>query len=220
MLKNIRYVAFISLILILLTALGSIGAFEFSTDSFEKAYTYENLIRLHVVSNSNSEQDQQCKYEAKDLIIDYIHDLLEKKDTERAVRDQIVKDKEDLIEELENMLNEKGKPLSVDLSLGNYHFPEREYNGTVFPEGYYDAMRVIIGEGRGENWWCVLFPPLCFLDFAQNRDPSIRLREEFEKSRQDDSGSENRLPIKVRFKLFERINFQFAWSRINPWSEK
>lgn len=172
----------------------------------------DNLIRLHVVANSDSPADQELKNYVKDEIIKHMKDELQ------GIRD-IDKSKEIINENLkyvkniaEGEIKRRGKSYPVDVTLGDYPFPTKVYSDISLPAGVYQALRVSIGEGIGENWWCVLFPPLCFVD-ATHGSVSEAFKEDFEEIvEKDEEGysilvSEKsdikEVPIEFKFKLAE-----------------
>lgn len=122
---------------------------------------YSDTIRLHVIANSDSEEDQALKLRVRDAIIDAVAHLTENKKTrdeaERSIRDNI-----GLITVLakdETVL--AGYDYDINVILDEENYPERDYNGVKLPAGEYLSLRVMIGAAKGHNWWCVLYPPLC-----------------------------------------------------------
>ena len=120
-----------------------------------------NVLRLHVIANSDSEADQTVKLEVRDFIL---------KETESRIGDAADKDevkkyfdenKEILTARIDEFLAEKGFDYTSSVSLSHSFFETREYDGNTLPSGNYDALRIILGDGEGKNWWCVMFPPLC-----------------------------------------------------------
>lgn len=121
-----------------------------------------NVVRLHVVANSDSESDQNLKLKVRDAITDYLKPHLE--DVTNAHKTQeIIKSRTEEIERVaEETIKKYGYTYSVTANFGEYPFPTKYYENTRFPRGNYQALKVVIGEGGGQNWWCVLFPQLCF----------------------------------------------------------
>ena len=121
----------------------------------------EKVVRLHVLANSDSEEDQTLKLQVRDKILERAETLLEqsadRREAEGLLRGQLL--------ELEKIAAEEirahGYDYAVDVRLENAAFPTREYDGFTLPAGNYLALRVVIGAGEGKNWWCVVFPPLC-----------------------------------------------------------
>ncbi|MGI6037249.1 MAG: stage II sporulation protein R [Limnochordia bacterium] len=129
------------------------------------AFTRDNLLRLHVVAHSNSVLDQEAKLEVRDAILREVEPLLDGVSTgEEAQR--IIRDHLPRLERAARITLAQGPTgdRPVELQLDRFAFPHRNYGSLALPAGEYDALRVVIGDGAGENWWCVLFPPLCFLE--------------------------------------------------------
>ncbi|WAA12189.1 stage II sporulation protein R [Fervidibacillus halotolerans] len=123
-------------------------------------------IRLRILANSNSERDQRIKREIRDVVNEQISEWVQDLTSFEQARSVII-DHLDEIEALSLSVLEKEnvhQPLEVDF--GPVQFPTKLYGQFLYPAGTYEAVRITIGEGKGANWWCVLFPPLCFLDFS------------------------------------------------------
>ncbi len=129
----------------------------------DAAYNTHNLIRLHVVANSDQPKDQEVKLEVRDAILNASGSLFAGKTLDDAVL--AVKDNLPLFKRIaENVLAASGYDYPVGVEYGAFAFPERTYGPLVLPAGNYQALRVVLGSGEGANWWCILFPPLCYLD--------------------------------------------------------
>ena len=121
----------------------------------------DKVVRLHVLANSDSEEDQALKLRVRDVVLERATAILEqsadRREAESRLRGQLL--------ELERIAEEEiaaeGYDYPVTVNLENTDFPTKEYDGFTLPAGEYLALRVIIGEGKGRNWWCVVFPPLC-----------------------------------------------------------
>jgi stage II sporulation protein R len=141
----------------------------------DAAYNTHNLIRLHVVANSDQPKDQQVKLEVRDAILEASGDLFgahagpfAEKTPDSAVL--AIKGNLPLFQRVaENVLAASGYDYSVKVEYGAFAFPERTYGPLVLPQGKYQALRVVLGSGQGANWWCILFPPLCYLDVVGGR---------------------------------------------------
>ncbi len=149
-------------IAILFVGLVIAGIFIFLPKSESK------YLRVHIRANSQSLQDQQIKYEVKDLVCDYLTPLfLEVDKIEKA--EEILKANLCNIERVvDAFLQSKGFTYSSKAKLNNEYFPTRCYGELVLDSGYYDALIIDLGEGQGENWWCVIYPPMCFADNTKN----------------------------------------------------
>jgi stage II sporulation protein R len=129
----------------------------------EQAYNLHNLVRLHVVANSDQPADQEVKLEVRDAILGASEDLFAAKVPDDAI--ELLKANLSLFQRVaENVLVANGYDYAVGAEFGTFSFPERAYGPLVLPAGDYQALRIVLGEGKGANWWCILFPPLCYLD--------------------------------------------------------
>lgn len=119
------------------------------------------VLRLHVIANSDSQEDQELKLRVRDRILTCANNILkdaeEKSAAERIIADHL----NELRLAAEDEIRKNGYPYSVRLEMAKTVFPTRTYENVTLPAGEYNAVRVIIGSGEGKNWWCVMFPPLC-----------------------------------------------------------
>ena len=122
---------------------------------------YEQVIRLHVIANSDSDEDQQLKLHVRDEVLDRIGVIVDGcEDVSEAYN--AINDNLDLLESsAKDAVAEYGYQYNVKTLLTNEYYPTKEYEEVTLPSGEYISLRVIIGEGKGKNWWCVLYPPLC-----------------------------------------------------------
>lgn len=121
-----------------------------------------DYLRVHIRANSNSEEDQNIKYFIKDVVVCYLSPLLTNCSSKTEAVD-IINDNEKNIELLvDGVLKEKGFEYSCDVLINNEFFPTRSYGDFVLEADYYDALIVKLGEASGNNWWCVVYPNLCF----------------------------------------------------------
>lgn len=164
--KNIKkriYILFSILITILL--LTTLVISKEITKIEACSYDYkEKLIRFHVIANSDTDEDQELKLKVRDAVIAYLQPKLENsKSIEES--EAIIKDEYDNLEKIsKKIISENGYDYSVKVGLQYSDFPAKQYSSVVLPAGKYKALKIIIGEGKGKNWWCVMFPPLCFVD--------------------------------------------------------
>ena len=126
----------------------------------------EDLIRLHVLANSDSPVDQQLKLKVRDAVIAYLAPYLDHVTTKSLAKEIVLEHKKELIEVATQVVLMNGAHYPVDLQIGMFDFPLKSYGTLVLPAGQYEAVRVLIGNAEGKNWWCVLFPPLCFIDIT------------------------------------------------------
>lgn len=126
---------------------------------------HEGIIRLHVIANSDSAGDQQLKLKVRDAVIAYMDDQ-EELGTVGETR-QHLNDNLDRLETIANgVIAAEGYDYTAKADLGVRYIPEKTYGDMIFPAGNYEALNITLGKGDGQNWWCVLFPPLCLLDEA------------------------------------------------------
>ena len=123
----------------------------------------DKVVRIHIRANSNSEEDQRVKLAVRDSVTAFLTEELEDCLTRENALEVLAEDGEKLREIAQSTLYANGYDYKVRVELKKENFPEREYGGYVFPEGEYDALMIYLGEGKGDNWWCVAFPPLCFV---------------------------------------------------------
>jgi stage II sporulation protein R len=144
----------------------SLGWVMFNKTVESKAATPDGLIRLHVLANSDSKEDQALKLKVRDKVIAYLAPLLGAAEDTRAARSIVAGQRENLIQVAKQEILANGANYAVNIQLGTFDFPVKTYGDLVLPAGKYEAVRVLIGEAQGSNWWCVLFPPLCFIDIT------------------------------------------------------
>jgi stage II sporulation protein R len=119
-------------------------------------------LRIHIRANSNSEIDQSVKYEVKNLTVDYLTPYIANCTT-KVEAEQLLLSKKGIIEDkIDNLLKRKGFNYTSNLQVRNELFPTRVYEDFTLEEGFYDAVIISLGDAKGDNWWCVVYPPLCF----------------------------------------------------------
>jgi len=126
----------------------------------------QSVLRLHVVANSDDAADQALKLAVKDEIVAAMKQDFNGLDNAEQAREVANQDIPRIKELAETKIQASGYDYPVQVTVGEYDFPTKSYGNLVFPSGKYQAVRVIIGEGQGKNWWCVLFPPLCMVSSA------------------------------------------------------
>lgn len=133
----------------------------------------DKVIRLHVLANSDSPDDQELKYKVRNKIITTFNEEFEDINNKTESSNIIIEKIHQIRCEAEEIIKEEGYNYDVDVYYGNYKFPRKIYKEIVLPEGYYDAVRIEIGRAEGSNWWCVMFPPLCFVDFGKDKEQPV-----------------------------------------------
>ncbi len=121
----------------------------------------ENVLRLHVIADSDSEEAQSVKLKVRDALLSEGRELFEGNSDIEEAETSISENLELMKAAAERTLRENGYTYSAEIELTECYFPTRQYGGVTLPAGNYNALRVILGEGKGRNWWCVMFPPMC-----------------------------------------------------------
>ncbi len=176
----------------------------------------KSVFRLHVIANSDSKEDQNLKYIVRDGILDYINKLSANCSSKEEVILLANENKEELYNIAKKIIEENGYNYDVNISIGNFEFPTKTYGDISFPAGNYDALRVEIGEAKGQNWWCVMFPPLCFVDVTSGIVPDESkqtIKDNLSNEEYDLISDSNSPDIKFKFSLiefFKEINFAKA----------
>lgn len=121
----------------------------------------EKVIRLHIIANSDSEEDQEIKLKVRDAVLEFISELTRDCKSIEEAREIISNNLENIENAANGICKEHYFTYTATAKLGNSDFPTKSYPSFSLPAGKYEALRIILGDGKGENWWCVLFPPLC-----------------------------------------------------------
>ena len=205
--KNIIFLVLIFTLFLSLSAISY--AKSVSTD------ISKNVFRLHVLANSNSEEDQNLKYKVRDSLINYMNSICINVQT----KDEAINIARNHIEDFKqialDVIKENGYNYNVEIEIGNFDFPTKQYGDIYLPAGLYDALRVKIGNASGQNWWCVMFPPLCFVDVTSGVVPDEskeNLQEKLSDEEYSVISNENKV-TNFKFKLvefFKNFNFKIA----------
>ena len=140
-----------------------------------------DYLRIHIRANSNSDVDQTIKYQIKDKMVEYLTPKLCSVKTKQQAIDIINAEKQSLVAIGKAELVRVGLYYSVNVKISNEYFPTRTYSNTTLQSGYYDAVIVELGDAVGDNWWCVMYPPLCFVSNGQsNLKFSSRIKNWFD----------------------------------------
>ena len=168
-----------------------------------------SVFRLHVIANSDSTEDQNLKYKVRDNLLSYMNELC-KNCSSKQESINIAKQHENDFKEIAlNTIHDNGYFYDVNVQIGNFEFPTKYYGDISLPAGYYDALRVEIGEAKGQNWWCVMFPPLCFVDISSGVVPE-ESKEQLESSLSEEEfalvSDKSDSTIQFKFKILELFN--------------
>lgn len=168
----------------------------------------EDIFRLHILANSDSEEDQALKLKVRDAVLEYMKTLTADMSAKQAVIELSKKHSDDFKKIAEQIIQENGYDYSVTIEIGNFYFPTKYYGNISLPAGNYDALKIEIGQAKGQNWWCSLFPPLCFVSVSSGVVDEEG--EEYLKENLSDeefaivSGSSSE--VEFKFKIIEMIN--------------
>lgn len=135
-----------------------------STMSFASACEdiRSSVLRMHVVANSDSEEDQCLKLKVRDAVLEAGKEYFDNSESAAQAEEKLIPVKDELEKVAQKVVEENGYDYDVKVNIGNAYFPTKTYDGEVtLPAGEYEAVNVIIGSGQGHNWWCVMFPPMC-----------------------------------------------------------
>lgn len=124
----------------------------------------KEVFRFHVLANSDSKADQDLKMQVKEAVISYMKQELPESDSVEETKRWARANTDEIVTLAEQVIRKEGYDYSVTAEVTTCDFPEKSYGDITFPAGEYEALRVEIGEAAGQNWWCVLYPNLCFLD--------------------------------------------------------
>ena len=172
-----------------------------------------SVFRLHVIANSDNAEDQELKYKVRDSVLEYMNEISSDCSSKEEVISLAYEYQDEFKKIAENVIKDNGYNYDVNIRIGNFEFPTKTYGDISFPAGNYDALRIEIGEAQGQNWWCVMFPPLCFVDVTSGVVPDEskevikdNLNEEEYNLISDNESSD----VKFKFSLiefFKGINF-------------
>ena len=144
-----------------------------STLSKESELSNNDYLRIHIRANSNAEVDQNVKYQIKDVFIDYLTPKLSFCDTKQKVIDLVLTESVSLENLANSILNDNGFNYVSSVKINKEMFPTRTYDGYTLESGVYDAIIVELGSAQGNNWWCVIYPPLCFVNYSNSNFSNV-----------------------------------------------
>ena len=159
----------IIIILSLLFIYTLVSAFSYA-NSVSKDLS-ESVFRLHVLANSNNSEDQSLKYKVRDNVLSYMNNLCLNTKTKKEAMEIAKLHQDEFYKIAKQTIIDNGYDYDVNIKIGVFDFPTKQYGDISFPAGSYDALRIEIGEAKGQNWWCVMFPPLCFVDMTSGIVP-------------------------------------------------
>lgn len=165
----------------------------------------QEAIRLRILANSDRVEDQWLKRKIRDEIVQYMEGWVHQPATIEDARRMIEQRLPQFQQLIEQTLQQYGYTYGYDITLGVVSFPAKMYGNAVYPAGEYEALRVTLGEGKGQNWWCVLFPPLCFIDVVSGEavpKDTMTSQDEPEESQHDDLSTSQALQAQPELRFF------------------
>ncbi len=137
------------------------GAFQIGCVVHDRNMLSEEIIRLHVVADSDSQEDQALKLQVRDAVVQWLEEAMEQMGSAQEAKAFLSSCLDEIQSIAENVITTKGQTDEVKVTLTQEAFDIREYDTFTLPAGVYESLRIVIGDGEGENWWCVVFPSLC-----------------------------------------------------------
>ncbi len=165
----------------------------------------DNVFRLHIVANSDSEEDQNLKLIVRDNILNYMKEIASDVESKDEAIYVINSHLDDFYDIASTTISDAGYDYDVRLSVGEFDFPTKEYGDISLPAGLYDALKIEIGDANGHNWWCVMFPTLCFVDVSSGSlDTDSKAILESNLSDEEFAlVSEDNFAVNLKFKIVE-----------------
>ena len=166
----------------------------------------EAVFRLHVIANSDTDEDQSLKLKVRDSLLNYMNEICSNCSTKQEAISIAEAHKDTFQKIAEQTISDNGYNYSVKINIDNFYFPTKNYGDISLPAGMYDALRVEIGKANGQNWWCVMFPSLCFVDISSgvvNDEAKENLEENLEEESYTLISDTKKTNIKFKFKLIE-----------------
>ncbi|MGG3625339.1 stage II sporulation protein R [Bacillus gobiensis] len=213
------FLAYIYIYCLLIGAIASLYKEETAqSTSAETKVIPDEAIRLRILANSDAEKDQELKRkirdEVKGEITSWVQDLTSVEEARNVISSRVP----ELEEVAEQVMNQEGMNQKISIEFNKVAFPTKLYGNFVYPAGDYEAVLITLGEGEGANWWCVLFPPLCFLDFSngeavqepEEEESNESIEEKEELSSLTEENSEDEEEPKVKFFLVEWFEGLFS----------
>lgn len=199
----------IILVLLIFAIIASLTGCTANISDGSTLYKYQDvkdvLIRFHVIANSDSQNDQSLKLKVKDSVINYLYPLLKNAESLDSARNIILQNQSQILSLSEKVIKEQGYSYTAKVDLTKDNFPDKSYGKITLPAGEYEALKIVIGKGEGKNWWCVMFPPLCFIDVTEGTVEDEESKEELdyqiEKSKENSS-----VQPEIKFRIVEIID--------------
>ena len=212
---NISTISRLLLLIFLLTIFIFFSAYSYVTAV--SSDISDSVFRLHVIANSDSQEDQNLKYKVRDALLEYMNTLCSSEFSKEEAMNIAENHIDDFSNIAQDIVTQNGYDYPINVSIGKYNFPTKEYGDVSLPAGNYDALRVEIGSASGHNWWCVMFPPLCFVDVSSGVVPESSKEllqdgmseEEYDLLTKSSDNSELNFKFKI-VELFENLKLKLA----------
>lgn len=206
LLKSSKFKMIVTLIF-LLFLYTSICAFSYA--EYISTDISNSVFRLHVLANSDSKEDQDLKYKVRDSLLNYMNSICNNCSNKEEAINLVEQNQNNFKQIALDTIHNEGYNYDVNINIGNFEFPTKTYGDISLPAGSYDALRVEIGKAEGQNWWCVMFPPLCFVDVSSGIVPE-ESKEMLNENLTDEefsivSDTSNK-ELQFKFKLLEFFN--------------
>ena len=202
--SKIKMILILAFLLFIYTTICAISYADYISNDIA-----DSVFRLHVIANSDSSEDQNLKYKVRDSLLEYMNSICADCQNKEEAIALVNANKAQFREIALNTIHNKGYNYDVKINIGNFEFPTKTYGDISLPAGNYDALKVEIGEAKGQNWWCVMFPPLCFVDVSSGIVPD-ESKEVLEDNLSDEEfalvSDNSNTEIKFKFKLLEFFN--------------
>lgn len=185
---------------------GDILAMEGDDGNIEEGAPYSGILRFHVRANSDSQEDQELKMAVKEDVVAMLKPMLRNCDSVEQSKDVIVSNMQNIYTTAVNTIVEQGYDYDVKVYVTKEDFPVKTYGDLTFPAGEYQALRIDIGKAQGQNWWCVMYPPLCFIDESTavvSEDGKELLKENLTDEEYRQLFTNPDVEVKTSFKLYD-----------------
>lgn len=205
--KSKEHILTVSMLLgaALAVLLGSFSAFAAECEELP-----DRLFRLHILANSDSDEDQNLKYALRDYLLEDMEEAFTGCVTAEDAKQMAKERLPEITKKAQQFIRDSGYDYEITASVENVYFTTRRYGNTVVPAGNYDALRILIGEGKGQNWWCVMFPPLCLgavEEYVKTENDLILFNPSVSRpnslSKEASEAVEQQPKVTVKFALFE-----------------
>ena len=164
---------------------------------------YDKVLRLHVLANSDSDEDQALKLKVRDRIVALCGEKLSDCEDLSAAEARLLSLTDELADAAREVVAAEGYDYPVSVTLRKEIYPRKRYDGFCFPSGEYLSLRIVLGEGNGQNWWCVLFPPLCLGAATKNEREDMFIEAGFTPNQYKMITESDKVTYKIKFKCLE-----------------